>query len=99
MGCDNVELLWCGLCLINALIALFAVLVVILLWSGSFAVFPAIVRCVVRRNTRWRIRLKPCSRFGKLPISILLTLRGSCRSFIITPSGLMRPLGPMTTGQ
>jgi hypothetical protein len=39
MGGDNVELLWCGLCLIKALITLFVVLVVVLL-------FKRLCRCI-----------------------------------------------------
>ena len=40
MGGDNVELLWCGLCLIKALITLFVVLVVVLLCKRFFRCIP-----------------------------------------------------------
>jgi hypothetical protein len=40
MGGDNVELLWCGLCLIKALITLFVLLVVELLCKRFFRCIP-----------------------------------------------------------
>ena len=38
--------------------------------GGSGALFPGIVLCDVRRDTRWCIRLTPCVRLRKLPASI-----------------------------
>ena len=52
MGGDNVELLWCGLCLIKALITFFVVLVVVLLCKRCFRCIPRsfAMRCSAKNS-------------------------------------------------
>jgi hypothetical protein len=74
---ENIEELCYGFWLIKAVVSLSFVFVVVLLFKRFYAVFLGIVLSGIRRNTRGCIRLAPCRQLGKLPISILATLRGA----------------------
>lgn len=52
MGGDNVELLWCGLCLIESQVTLFAVSVVVLLCKRF-------LRSIPRNFAKWRSAKHP----------------------------------------
>jgi hypothetical protein len=79
MGGDNVELLWCGLCLIKALITLFVVLVVILLCKRFLRCIPC--NCASQRSAKHPM------------VHSLLTVQATRETADLDPGDIKRRIG------